>query len=136
MTARHNPWDKLATIVNRARRSEDQPDEHGFRALARIEELLALQHRIERLVDKEVIGARDQGATWANIGGALGTTRQGAHQRHRRVVEHDGGMFVVTSIPGFKEAGPYPFVRDPVTNGYRPADDPVLLEHMAQAADD
>jgi len=41
----------------------------------------ASQRRIDLLVSQ----AREQGATWALIGGALGTSRQSAHERYAHV---------------------------------------------------
>ncbi|MCL2653275.1 MAG: hypothetical protein FWD63_05760 [Propionibacteriaceae bacterium] len=44
----------------------------------------AVQHRDEtqRDIDLLVSQAREQGASWALIGAALGTSRQSAHQRY------------------------------------------------------
>ena len=49
------------------------------RALGDLVELRASLDRIEALL---VARARANGATWAEIGGQLGITRQSAHRRH------------------------------------------------------
>ena len=41
---------------------------------------MALEERISRT---EVMAAREDGATWAEVGDAFGVTRQGAHERFR-----------------------------------------------------
>ncbi|MCL2482626.1 MAG: hypothetical protein FWF43_04255 [Propionibacteriaceae bacterium] len=40
----------------------------------------------QREIDLLVAEAREQGASWALIGAALGTSRQGAHKRYREPV--------------------------------------------------
>ena len=37
----------------------------------------------ERISRTEVMAAREEGATWAEVGEAFGVTRQGAHERFR-----------------------------------------------------
>ena len=37
----------------------------------------------ERISRTEVMAAREEGATWAEVGKAFGVTRQGAHERFR-----------------------------------------------------
>lgn len=77
-------WKRLERRVKTARaRAEVIPDdEHGFRASRNLDELRKLQGAIEDLIDAEIIRGREQGAPW----GLLGTSKQQAQQRHRRVI--------------------------------------------------
>jgi hypothetical protein len=54
------------------------------RALRELVELRASLDRIEALL---VARARANGASWAEIGGQLGITRQSAHRRHHAPAE-------------------------------------------------
>lgn len=38
--------------------------------------------RAEEELDEAVMAARERGATWEQVGEALGTTRQGAHRKY------------------------------------------------------
>ena len=78
------PWDRISKQVRLAGRSEDQPDEQGQRALARINELAPLRRMIEGEINKEVVRAREQGATWSALGRVLLMSKQGA-QHHWRI---------------------------------------------------
>lgn len=40
-------------------------------------------------LDAAVVAARSAGITWDDIGGLLGTTRQGAWKRFHRLIPHD-----------------------------------------------
>jgi len=60
--------------------SAEAPSPTPERALGDLVELRASLNRIETLL---VARARANGATWAEIGGQLGITRQSAHRRHR-----------------------------------------------------
>lgn len=50
--------------------------------LARIKASIAAAQRATRDLDKRVIKAREKGATWTEIGYALGITAQGAQKRY------------------------------------------------------
>jgi pyrroloquinoline quinone (PQQ) biosynthesis protein C len=50
-------------------------------ALAALDELTLLRHTIERLTLEQVGKARREGATWQQLGDALGVSRQSAHER-------------------------------------------------------
>ena len=78
-----NLWDQLAARVERARRSEDRPDEHGARVMARLDELLPLAHEVEQEIDREIVRAREQGMSWSLLGATLHMSKQGAQHRYR-----------------------------------------------------
>jgi DNA-directed RNA polymerase specialized sigma24 family protein len=59
---------------------------HQETALARIEELARSIAELEARQAREVARAGFHGATWAQIGAALGVTAQSAHRRFRHVV--------------------------------------------------
>ena len=86
-----SPWDRLAARVKRAGRSEDQPDEHGYRAVARLDELVRLSAAVNQEIDREIIHAREQGAQWQLLGGVLGMSKQGAQHRYRIAMTNTGG---------------------------------------------
>ncbi|MFJ8855182.1 hypothetical protein [Streptomyces sp. NPDC102437] len=46
-----------------------------------LRQTLALRQAVDKLVDIAVIAERERGATWEQIGGASGTTRQSAHEK-------------------------------------------------------
>lgn len=48
--------------------------------------VLALRRLADRLETVHVQGARRGGWSWAEIGDALGITRQAAHKKHKKVV--------------------------------------------------
>ena len=52
----------------------------------RLEAANRLRHATEALVTELVSEARDQGATWADIGEVLGVSTQAAHQKYRWAV--------------------------------------------------
>lgn len=49
----------------------------------RLEAANRLRHAADALVTELVLEARDQGATWAEIGEILGVSTQAAHQKYR-----------------------------------------------------
>ena len=49
----------------------------------RLEAASRLRQAAEALVTELVVQARNEGATWADIGEALGVSTQAAHQRYR-----------------------------------------------------
>jgi hypothetical protein len=53
-------------------------------------QLIELERHLVRLLDDAVLGLRQSGMTWEQIGAAAGVTRQGAHQRWRHVELGDG----------------------------------------------
>ena len=61
-------------------------DRHQRVALERITEATAVIAEAEARVAHEVARAVFHGATWAQIGVALGVTAQSAHRRHRHMV--------------------------------------------------
>ena len=58
---------------------EDEPAQRPLAALETLRELRLTLDRVERLL---VHRARLSIATWEEIGGALGVSRQAAHRRH------------------------------------------------------
>ena len=80
------PWTRISKRVQLAGRAEDQPDEHGQRALARINKLVPLRRLVDKEIDKEVVRAREQGASWSALGRALGMSKQGAAHHWRIAV--------------------------------------------------
>ena len=56
----------------------------------RLEAANRLRHAADALVTELVIQARTEGATWADIGEALGVSTQAAHQRYRWSVDDTG----------------------------------------------
>jgi hypothetical protein len=54
------------------------------RPLASLTKLCRESFRIEKALTELVLAAREQGATWTEIGGALGTTKQAAWRRFVR----------------------------------------------------
>ena len=57
---------------------------HGD-ADSRLEAAARLRHAAEALVAELVAQAREDGATWADIGETLGVSTQAAHQKYRYV---------------------------------------------------
>jgi hypothetical protein len=74
LLARWNAWDTRNT-----------DPETALSALAANAELAKLLAGWQWLAIK---AAREGGATWEQIGEALGTTKQGAQQAYRRAIEH------------------------------------------------
>lgn len=83
-------WDRLGARVKRAGRSEEKPDEHGYRAVARLDELLPLANVVRAEIDQEIIRAREQGVSWEHLGSVLGMTKQGAQHRYRIAMTQTG----------------------------------------------
>lgn len=54
----------------------------------RLEAAARLRHASEALVTELVTKAREDGATWADIGEVLGVSTQAAHQKYRYLVSH------------------------------------------------
>jgi hypothetical protein len=67
------PRDLLRRALN-----EDLP-------LVALRSIVDLRRALERLEVRAVTSARAKGATWAEIAGTLGITRQALHQRLRRL---------------------------------------------------
>ena len=80
------PWDRISKRVKLARPAEDQPDDHGQRSLARINELVPLRRLVEKEIDQEVVRAREQGASWTALGRMLLMSKQGAAHHWRIAV--------------------------------------------------
>jgi hypothetical protein len=63
------PWTRLAARIERyAEKAEREPDEWGFRAAARVYQLQELAGAIQKEIDREIIHAREQGASWGTLG--------------------------------------------------------------------
>ena len=60
-------------------------------ALDRVEVVARDLSRVERMLREAVDAARTDGATWAEIGDALGVTRQAAHERFSKATISDAG---------------------------------------------
>ncbi|MBB3082804.1 hypothetical protein [Geodermatophilus sabuli] len=88
----------------------DPEDADGARPLDRAEalELLALGEVIARRAGQgrqlTVRTARTAGASWAEIGQALGTTRQSAWEAHRRWIDGQAAQHGTVGEIGFDEA--------------------------------
>ncbi len=61
------------------------PDRHKQAALTQIPERVAAVTAAEADLERLVARALHWGATWTEIGAVVGTTRQSAHQRYRRL---------------------------------------------------
>ena len=57
----------------------------------RLEAANRLRHAADSLVTELVVEARIAGATWADVGEALGVSTQAAHQKYRWSVEETAG---------------------------------------------
>lgn len=57
-------------------------DEQNIRA--RLAGMNSARHNIESCIEEEVRAWREAGASWADVGEALGLTRQGAQQRYSK----------------------------------------------------
>lgn len=60
------------------------------RHLGALEALVEQRRSVERLTDLRLLQARDAGATWQQLGAALGITRQAAQLRHERAEKQRG----------------------------------------------
>lgn len=83
--------------------AEDNTPGDVDRSLARMrvitQAVTDLQRLVDRLIDAEVLRARDRGASFTQIGDALGITRQSAHQRWLSAVARTGRSGVQTALP-------------------------------------
>lgn len=81
---------------------EDDGDDVD-RVLARIRVLNQtgdeLANLIERVIDREVLRARDRGAPWSKIGRALRISRQSAQSRYLAAVARTGRLGGQTRVP-------------------------------------
>ena len=81
MTVTATPWARLRRRIDGYEAKANlQPDEHGYRAKENIRHLQTLEQAVRREIDREIIRAREQGATWSMIG--FGRSKQAAQQRH------------------------------------------------------
>lgn len=86
------PWDRLGARIKRLRAEESQvPDELGYLAGERIRKIRDLALAVEQELDKEIVRARDQGASWSRLGDYLGMSKQGAQHRWRIAMTRTGG---------------------------------------------
>lgn len=58
----------------------------------RLEAANRLRHAADAVVTEYVAAAREQGATWADIGEVLGVSTQAAHQKYRYVTVGDDAV--------------------------------------------
>ncbi len=63
----------------------ERSDRHKHTALDQIPDRVAAVAATEADLERSVARALHRGATWAEIAAAVGTTRQSAHQRYRRL---------------------------------------------------
>src|SRR4051812_7062072 len=88
----------------------DTDDPAGVRALTRAEllELLALQEIVARKAgygrQLSIRNARAAGASWADIGQALGTSRQAAWEAHQKWIDGQAAHHGRVGEIGFDEA--------------------------------
>lgn len=76
------PWDRLRRRIDGyEEKSSRAPDEHGYRAGEHLRHLQTLRQAIETEIDREILRAREQGASWSSI--PYGGSKQAAQQRHR-----------------------------------------------------
>jgi hypothetical protein len=76
-----SPWKRLqARIARYEADTEVVADEHGFRAAERIRRLERLRLAVEGEIDREILRAREQGASFGTLGFR---SRQAAHARWR-----------------------------------------------------
>jgi hypothetical protein len=76
--------EELARLDAEARRLRELRAEHTYRALDRIVAAAKAQTDAGAELDAAVADARAAGATWEQIGKALGMSRQSAHERWAR----------------------------------------------------
>lgn len=69
-------WAVLSQLVEQARLGQ-----HAMTALDEVDQLDSIVRRAQQQLDRAVVVARQEGASWAAIGEQLGTTRQAAQQR-------------------------------------------------------
>ena len=60
--------------------------------------LHGLRSKCEDLIGNSVIGSRKQGATWTDIGGRLGVSKQTAHSRYGSMIEERNGQYVIVDV--------------------------------------
>lgn len=71
----------LRRLLRAAGRRVAAADEHE---LVELVELVALRDTLEAVITEAIEGQRAAGRSWADIGRALGITRQSAHERYGR----------------------------------------------------
>lgn len=107
-------WTLTAAVARyeqlRARDSLADPDASACQPLSRAEalELLALSEVIARKAgygrQLAIRTARGTGASWAQIGQALGTSRQSAWEAHNRWIDTQAELHDATGYEGFDRA--------------------------------
>lgn len=73
--------EELAQLREQRQRIENELAEYRARAVVSVEEAAAAHGEASEQLDQAVARARDYGASWADIGRAVGITRQSAHER-------------------------------------------------------
>lgn len=58
-----------------------------------------VEQRLAEVRELLVVAARDDGASWNQIGTALNTSKQGARQRYQDVVFHRGVLWRESTLP-------------------------------------
>jgi hypothetical protein len=97
MTA--TPWDRLKRRIKRyEEHASRRADGNGFRACENIKHLQMLEAAVRNELDREIIRAREQGATWAMI--PFGNSKQAAQQRHAAAIARQ------PTLPGRGEGNP------------------------------
>ena len=99
-------------LRSRADLMDDDPDETDVvdrLTPAQALELLALGEVIARKAgygrQLDVRLARAVGASWSQIGAALGTSKQAAWEAHTRWIDHQAAQFERSGVEGFDPAG-------------------------------
>ncbi len=83
MSRSRNPWTYLADRVRALERQAIHPDERGERAAQNVKLLLKLRDAVDAQIDREILRAREQGASWSDIAWRAGMgSKQAAQQRH------------------------------------------------------
>jgi len=75
------PHDSPAYLLQCAYRTNNSMGD----GIDQLEAILALRHELDEQEDHAALTARGEGATWQEIGDALGITRQAAQQRWDRM---------------------------------------------------
>jgi hypothetical protein len=83
MSRSRNPWTYLADRVRALERQVIGPEDRGERAAANVGLLLKLRAAVDAEIDREILRARQQGASWSLLAAVAGMgSKQAAQQRH------------------------------------------------------
>ena len=78
-------WQRLSAVLDKCRATAELQPDDGHRACSNIRQLQNLERTIQDEVDQEIVRARAQGASWAQI--PYGRSRQASQQRHAAATE-------------------------------------------------